>query len=80
VVEDMDNDINACLSAFGNLCKEADYHELVNEDNYQYWIFERGYQAAMQEVAKVVKLRQSDRDVDLNLQRSTNRAALPINL
>ena len=70
-----DYDANACMSAFGKFCEAAGRNELTSSEEYQYWVFERGYLAAMQEVAKVVQLRQSVRSVDLDLQTTTNRAA-----
>ena len=76
MVANMDDyDANACMSAFGKFCEAAERNELTSSEEYQYWVFERGYLAAMQEVAKVIQLRQSFRSVDLDLQTTTNRAA-----
>jgi hypothetical protein len=76
MVENMDDyDANACMSAFSKFCDEAERNELVSNEDYQYWVFERGYRAAMLEVAKVMQLSQSGRSVDLNLQLTANRAA-----
>ena len=69
------NDANECLNAFSKLCDELDSNELVGAEECQYWVFERGYQAAMQEVAKVIQLRKSDRATDLKLDMTINRAA-----
>ena len=70
-----DYDANNCMSAFGKFCEAADCNELTSSEEYQYWVFERGYLAAMQEVAKVIQLRQSVRSVDFDLQTNTSRAA-----
>ena len=70
-----DYDANACISTFGKFCEETERNELTSSEEYQYWVFERGYLAAMQEVAKVVQLRQSVRSVDLSAQLTANRAA-----
>ena len=70
-----DYDANNCMSAFGKFCETAERNGLTSSEEYQYWVFERGYLAAMQEVAKVIQLRQSVRSVDLDLQTTTNRAA-----
>lgn len=70
-----DFEANACMNAFSKFCDEAARNELASSEDCQYWVFERGYQAAMQEVAKVIKLRQTGRSVDLDLQMTTNRAA-----
>ena len=70
-----DYDANACMSAFGKFCEAAERNELTSSEEYQYWVFERGYFAAMQEVANVIQLRQSVRSFDLDLQTTTNRAA-----
>ena len=52
---------NACMSAFNQFCEEAERTGLTDSEEQQYWVFERGYLAAMQEVAKVIQLRKSDR-------------------
>ena len=70
-----DYDANACLNAFGKFCDEAEHNELTNSEEYQYWLFERGYLAAMQEVAKVIKLRDAVKSIDFNLQITANSAA-----
>ena len=75
MVANMDDiDANACMSAFSKFCEEAERNELTSSEDYQYWVFERGYQAAMQEVAKVIKLRHTGRSADLDLQMTANRA------
>ena len=70
-----DYDANACMSAFGKFCEAAERNELTSSEEYQYWVFERGYLAAMQEIAKVIQLRQSVRSVDFDLQITSSRAA-----
>ena len=76
MVANMDDyDANACISAFGKFCEETERNELTSSEEYQYWVFEFGYKAAMQEVAKVIQLRQSVRSVDLDLQITSSRAA-----
>lgn len=68
-----DLDANACMTAFGKFCDEAERNELTSSEDYQYWVFERGYKAAMLEVAKVINLRHTGRSVDLNTQMANNR-------
>ena len=76
MVANMDDyDANACISAFGKFCEETERNELTSSEDYQYWVFERGYLAAMQEIAKVIQLRQSVRSVDFDLQITSSRAA-----
>ena len=76
MVANMDDyDANACISAFGKFCEETERNELTSSEEYQYWVFEFGYKAAMQEVAKVIQLRQSVRSIDLSAQLTANRAA-----
>ena len=76
MVANMDDyDANACISAFGKLCEETERNELTSSEEYQYWVFECAYKAAMQEVAKVIQLRQSGRSIDLSAQLTANRAA-----
>jgi hypothetical protein len=70
-----DCDANACIGAFSKFCDEADRSGLLSSDECQYWVFERGYLAAMQEVSKVIKLRHNDRSADLSLQMTVNRTA-----
>ena len=70
-----DFEVNACMLAFSEFCEEAERNELTGSEEYQYWVFERGYLAAMQDIAKVIKLRDTVKTIDLNLQMTTNRAA-----
>ena len=55
--------------------KKQGRNELTSSEEYQYWVFVLGYKAAMQEVAKVIQLRQSGRSIDLSAQLTANRAA-----
>ena len=76
MVANMDDyDANACISAFGKFCEAAERNELTSSEEYQYWVFERGYLAAMQETAKAIHLTQSVISVDLDLQMTCNIAA-----
>ena len=76
MVANMDDyDANACMNAFGKFCEEAERNELTNSEEYQYWVFERGYKAAMQEIAMVIKLSDTVKSIDFNLQMTSNRAA-----
>ena len=76
MVANMDDyDANACISAFGKFCEETERNELTSSEEFQYWVFELGYKAAMQEVAKIIQLRQSGRSIDLSAQLTANRAA-----
>ncbi len=48
----MNNDeADKCMDAFKEICEEADHSELVGSEGCAYWVFERGYQAGMQEMA-----------------------------
>ncbi len=48
-------DRNACMEAFQDLCEEA--HDNANMDLHdcQYWVFERGYRAAVQELMDIAE-------------------------
>jgi hypothetical protein len=47
-------DVNACMKAFTKLCEEAERSELVGSEDCQYWLFERGYKAAMEEMMEII--------------------------
>jgi hypothetical protein len=47
-------DVNACLQAFTKLCEEAERSELVSSEDCQYWLFESGYKAAMEEMVAII--------------------------
>ena len=44
------NEADNCMVAFQMICEEADRSELVGSDECAYWVFERGYEAAMQQM------------------------------
>lgn len=41
---------NVCLSAFNALCEDLSTPKLVSLEECQYWLFERGYNAAVEEL------------------------------
>jgi hypothetical protein len=43
-------DENICLQAFNDLCEELSTSKLVSLEECQYWLFERGYNAAVEEL------------------------------
>ena len=43
-------DENICLTAFYALCEELSTSKLVSLEECQYWLFERGYKAAVEEL------------------------------
>jgi hypothetical protein len=43
-------DDDVCLVAFNNLCDELSVSKLAGLDERQYWIFERGYKVALEEL------------------------------
>ena len=48
-------DANACMNTFSQLCDEAERSELVSAEECQYWVFEAGYKAAMDEMIKTMR-------------------------
>jgi hypothetical protein len=46
-------DHSASMVAFAALCEEIEASNLVNADECQYWVFERGYRAAIQELIEI---------------------------
>jgi hypothetical protein len=44
-------DSEICLKAFNNLCEELSNSGLVGSEELQYWVFERGYKAALEVIA-----------------------------
>jgi hypothetical protein len=48
-------DRNACMEAFQVLCDEAHDNGDVNLYECQYWLFERGYRAAVQELMDIAE-------------------------
>jgi hypothetical protein len=47
---------SVCLEAFNNLCKELNASNLVKMDESQYWVFERGYKAALDELISNISI------------------------
>lgn len=47
-------DVNACMKAFTTLCEEVERSALVSSEECQYWVFERGYMAAMEEMIEII--------------------------
>jgi hypothetical protein len=68
-------DINACISAFSKLCDDAERSELVSADECQYWVFERGYQAAMDEMIKTINEGKTEK-LPLPTSAIANKSAL----
>ena len=53
----MDNtDCDACFKAFNVLCEELSSSELIATEEFQYWVFECGYNAALETFANVQKV------------------------
>jgi hypothetical protein len=50
-----DYDMQASMEAFAKLCDEAERSELIAAEECQYWLFERGYVAAMKEMMRVIQ-------------------------
>ena len=50
------DDAEVCMSAFIKLCEEVENSELISSEDSQYWVFERGYFAAMDEVIEAIKV------------------------
>jgi hypothetical protein len=48
-------DKSAAMEAFKDLCEEIEDSELVNSEEAQYWVFERGYRAAVQEFLDIME-------------------------
>ena len=71
-----DYDVNACMSAFSKFCDEVEGSELVSIDDCQYWVFERGYKAAMEEMIKTIQAGQLEKMPLQLLQTSTSKQAL----
>jgi hypothetical protein len=54
-------DADACIKAFSDLCNEVEADTLASTEDCQYWVFERGYKAAMEEILKVISVEQSEK-------------------
>ena len=48
------NDIEACMQAFNDLCDEANESDLIDAADCQFWVFERGYQAAIIDIIRAL--------------------------
>ena len=59
------NEADNCMDAFKKICDEADRSELVGSDECAYWVFERGYEAAMQEMAIKTKPVNAHQPIDM---------------
>ena len=58
-----DTDCNTCFKAFNVLCEELDTSELVTTEDFQYWVFERGYEAAMQRMIETNRTGQLEKNI-----------------
>ena len=65
-----DYDANSCVDSFSQFCDEAERSELVTAEECQYWVFEQGYKAAMEEMIKTIAAGRAD--------MLTSTAALPV--
>lgn len=54
-------DAESCMQAFSSLCAEVENNPLASTEDCQYWVFERGYKAAMEEILKVISVEQSEK-------------------
>ena len=70
------DDAEKCMAAFKDICEEADRSTLIDSDECAYWVFERGYQAAMQAVAIKNKLMNVHKTIDAVSDMLANGFAL----
>lgn len=49
------NDNSAAMDAFKVMCDELERSELMNTDECQYWVFERGYRSAIQNLIEIME-------------------------
>ena len=49
-------DSNACFKAFNDLCENLANSELAVSEEFNYWVFERGYMAAIEGFANMQKI------------------------
>jgi hypothetical protein len=49
-------DNSVCLDAFNKLCEELSTSKLVGSEELQYWMFERGYNAALKELINNISI------------------------
>ena len=64
------SDCDACFKVFNVLCEELSSSELIVREELQYWIFERGYNAALETIANVQKVDAQFLDVAWSSQPS----------
>ena len=48
-------DYSASMEAFKALCEEIENDTLIGPEECQYWVFERGYRAAIQELMTIME-------------------------
>jgi hypothetical protein len=48
-------DRNACMEAFQVLCDEVHGDKNMSLEECQYWVFERGYRAAVEELMRIAE-------------------------
>ena len=48
--------VDECMRAFVQFCESADKTGLVDDTDYQYWVYEQGYIAALSAMALPAKL------------------------
>jgi hypothetical protein len=65
-----------CMAAFKAICESADRSELVSSEDCHYWVFESGYQAAMQELSMAAKVKEVQIPADFASQMLANGFAL----
>ena len=46
---------NSCYEAFVRLCEEESDNKLLSSEEFQYWIFERGYRAAVKGLLEILE-------------------------
>ena len=70
------NEADNCMVAFKKICEEADRSELVGSDECAYWVFERGYEAAMQQMTIKTKPLNAHQPIDIVSDMLANGFAL----
>ena len=51
-------DRNSCYEAFSGMIEEVRKSELADVDECQYWMFERGYRAAIQGLLEILETKE----------------------
>ncbi|MBC7756959.1 MAG: hypothetical protein H7Z20_10055 [Bdellovibrio sp.] len=59
---------NICLTAFNALCEELTISKLVDLEECQYWLYERGYKAAVEEMIQNIAVAASANET-ISLER-----------